>query len=87
VLHNIFQLDYLDKIKKIIAFLEQNDAQDYANKISEVQLSACTGGELLSSVTHTLLQIVKQDERIKKLIGKDVWELKSYCHSIGLIVK
>lgn len=80
-------MDYLSKIDTIIAVLIANKESHYSDRIIFLKESASVSSELLMSVTYELSLIVAHDQKMRKLIGSDVRELREYCYSIGLHVR
>ncbi len=80
-------MNYLDKINEIIRALANNNELNVSKEIEELKLSASTSTELLMSITFKLKQLIENNNKISKLIEKDVLELLNYCRSIGLNIK
>ena len=72
-------MDYLAIIETIIIKLKENNHVELAEQVSKYRDAASTGGELLSSITHILLDSIKTPA-ISNLIGKEVFELKRICN-------
>lgn len=80
-------MDYLLHIDNIIDVLIKSGRKDLADIVIIKKQESFTASEILMSVTHELLQIIKRDQEAKNIIEDDVIELNNYCYSIGLMVK
>lgn len=79
-------MDYLQHINNIILKLKDANELENADRVTFALRNSFMSTELLSSVTHELLEILKEDDRLKSLIGTDVILLKAFCASIGIKV-
>lgn len=79
-------MEYLKKIDSIIDKIQDFGKTDSATHLLSLKRDAFTSTELLMSVTHEMINLIKRDRELKETIEKDVLELTEYCKSIGLNV-
>ncbi len=77
-------MDYLTLIPDIIFRLRQAGVN--ADTVEDAFQNSFTASELLFTVTHHLMAMVRQSAAIDQLIGVDVRTLRTYCRSVGLFV-
>lgn len=80
-------MDYLKTIDDIIKQMKKNNQLEKTARIISLKESSFTSTELLMSVVHELLQMIKDDSVLKTVIGNEVIQLKKYCYSVGLNIK
>ena len=79
-------MNYLQEIESIIGKLNTNGFSAEAELTQQMFRSLTNSSELLMSVTHHLLNLIRLDAAINALIGGEVLKLKKYCQAIGLNV-
>jgi hypothetical protein len=79
-------MDYIKKIDDILLRLYHLEETDIWKRVKSLKEESSTSSELLMSVTHALLDIIKTNQALYLVIGDDVNKLKNYCWSIGLEV-
>lgn len=80
-------MNYLELIDSIIQSLDMSNEPALVKEIREIRMSAGTSTELLMTTSFRLKQIVESNEKLAKIISKDVLQLLTYCNSIGLVIK
>ena len=76
-------MDY-DRINLIKQTLEKEGFSAVSLEIDEIISSGSTGGEITMMVGKFLLDLIKHNVEVNKLIRNDVEEFQLYARSIGL---
>lgn len=77
-------MDYLKVIEQIKEKLRRSNNSEFAQELTDVQLSGGTGGEVLMAICSTLLALKSRDIDSYSKIEYETNVLIEYANSIGL---
>lgn len=73
--------EIVNEIKNVLL---KNDFTAEYNHINETIASGSTGSEITGMTTSYLLEIIKNNDELSRLIGMKVLKLRDYANSIGI---
>ena len=81
-------MNFKEIVERVIIKLREADMHFEAENISELlSIAYTTQTEYVGSITKELIDMVKYDSDLQKLIGKEVQEAKIYSQFLGLKIQ